>query len=556
MNKTNHLTKQALLWMYELSLSISKSLDLVVDCEGFVKTLILRKNFSYAEVFIKNKYLPNEEDEDWATLVYAYPMAKGGEKRIKLDHPIFSLLKGNKVLLISSDDDTFAQLVVSKKRITKGELIIFALGNIGVLKLFSKTKRPIAEINQLETLIPKFTISLEGCLSYQQVVKEITKRKQTEEKLLLYKFMVDSAHDAIFFKDIQSRYIIANQKALEAFGLSEQEVIGKNDYELMPIAKEAKKNVDDDQLVFKTKKPTKITKHMTAVDGSERWFQAIKVPQFDDKGNIIGLVGIARDITEQKLMEEELKRHRDYLSELVEEKTWQLKAAQAQLIQSERLSAAVQVASCAAHEVKNPLTIIKACVYYLKRILPENDEEAQKTLTQIDNATQKAITYINDLLNFSRPPVLHLKKVNINYVIEDSINELQQEILAGIEIEKNISSALPLLNADPDRLKQVIINLVKNACESMKEVRNKKLKVETKKDGDFIKISISDTGKGIPEENLPCIFEPFFTTKDKGTGLGLAICQHIIQAHKGTIEVKSKVGKGTIFEVKLPEITP
>ena len=131
--------------------------------------------------------------------------------------------------------------------------------------------------------------------------------KKVEQKLKQYQFMVESAHDAIFFKDLKSRYVIANDKTLEAFRLSREQVIGKDDYEIMPRKAEAGKNIEDDKLVFKTSKPTKITKHMTGSDGKERWFQAIKVPQFDNNGNIIGLVGIARDITALKHAEETLR---------------------------------------------------------------------------------------------------------------------------------------------------------------------------------------------------------------------------------------------------------
>ncbi len=139
------------------------------------------------------------------------------------------------------------------------------------------------------------------------IMQDISERKKREEQLKKFKLMVDSAHDAIFFKDLESRYIIGNNKTLEAFGLTRKEVIGKNDLELMSDEKEAKKNIEDDQEVFNTGKIKKIVKHMKGADGNEYWFQAIKVPQFDNDGNVIGLVGIARDITEQKKIEKELK---------------------------------------------------------------------------------------------------------------------------------------------------------------------------------------------------------------------------------------------------------
>jgi PAS domain S-box-containing protein len=156
----------------------------------------------------------------------------------------------------------------------------------------------------------------------KELEKEAVERKRAEEELQKYKFMVESAHDAIFFKDLDSRYVIANAKTLEAFGLSREEVIGKNDYELLIDPEEAKRNVEDDQIVLKTGKPKEITKHMTSADGKEYWFEAVKVPQADDKGNIIGLVGIARDISDRKRAEEHIRTLTQQLMK-AQEAEWQ-----------------------------------------------------------------------------------------------------------------------------------------------------------------------------------------------------------------------------------------
>ena len=154
-------------------------------------------------------------------------------------------------------------------------------------------------------------------VGFRGVDRDITERMRTEDTLRQYKFMVESAHDAIFFKDLQSKYIIANKKTLESFGLPREKVIGKSDYEIMPKREQANNNINDDKVVFETGKPKEIIKEMTDADGKLYWFQAIKVPHFDENGNVIGLIGIARDITERIQAEEELKIREQQLRALL-----------------------------------------------------------------------------------------------------------------------------------------------------------------------------------------------------------------------------------------------
>lgn len=131
------------------------------------------------------------------------------------------------------------------------------------------------------------------------VFQDVTGRKRAEEVLGTYRVMVESAHDVIFFKDLESRYVIANAKALEAFGLSREEVIGRNDREIMPDEEEARKNIEDDQRVLKTGQPAEVAKHMTGADGGEHWFHTIKVPRFDREGRVVGLKKEVNELAER-----------------------------------------------------------------------------------------------------------------------------------------------------------------------------------------------------------------------------------------------------------------
>ncbi|MDI6781843.1 MAG: ATP-binding protein [bacterium] len=234
------------------------------------------------------------------------------------------------------------------------------------------------------------------------------------------------------------------------------------------------------------------------------------------------------------------------LSRAFDQMTKDLKTFHDKLVKSEKLAAASQIASEAAHEIKNPLSVIKAGLYYLKQTTTEQPKSTQDILLQIDNAADRITSYINDLLNFSKPPALKPIIVTVNEVFEDSLKELPVEIFSGIKIIKDFTPDLPQIEADPQRLRQVFTNLVKNALESMRGKGELRVRI---KEGPCI--TISDTGAGISEQDLQHIFDPFFTTKGKGTGLGLAIVKRIIEAHKAEIEVVSEPGRGTTFMIKM-----
>jgi len=264
----------------------------------------------------------------------------------------------------------------------------------------------------------------------------------------------------------------------------------------------------------------------------------------------------AREAAERKRWEEELQATEEELhvaNEELKAANEELKEAQEQLIRSERLAAIGQLAGGVGHELRNPLGAIKNAVYYIKGKVAKS-ELAQKEprliefLEIVDEEINSSNKIINDLLGFSRVVKPVVSPTQIKQVIDDALSRVP--IPENIELTKRLDTDLNEIEVDPDQIQKVLLNIIMNAVQAMPE--GGKLTVSTKEEGKFLEVEITDTGGGIPEETLDKIFEPLFTTRAKGIGLGLAVSKSIVDRHGGHIEVKSEVGEGTTFNVKLP----
>ncbi len=241
------------------------------------------------------------------------------------------------------------------------------------------------------------------------------------------------------------------------------------------------------------------------------------------------------------------------LEEKVKEKTEELKRSQAYLFQSEKLAGIGQLAAGVAHEMRNPLGVIATSLYYLKDILSPQDKSVKRHFDIMDAEIVRCQVIINNLLEFSRKSEKEIELVDVNRLLKMSLSLLEKDLLVrDIGVIKEMSN-IPKILANMDEMKQVFLNLILNATQSMP--KGGKLKVKTSVAGkDKIGIKIQDTGVGIRKEDLSEIFNPFFTTKapGEGTGLGLSLVHSVIESYHGTIQVESKEGKGTSFIIELP----
>ncbi|MEA3349650.1 MAG: PAS domain S-box protein, partial [Chloroflexota bacterium] len=284
-------------------------------------------------------------------------------------------------------------------------------------------------------------------------------------------------------------------------------------------------------------------------NGTISWINVSAAPLINEAGEIEGVVGTFADITERKQAEEALQEYSERLEEMVEERTRELRDAQEELIRQERLAALGQIAGSMGHELRNPLGVIHNANYYLGMKLAEADEDVKESIELIAEETQNASKIIADLLDFGRAQAADPALVNVSEVVNAVIgqNPPPDEVTLSVDVPDN----LPPIFVDELQIKHVLTNLITNAYQAMPE--GGELSVESgQSTAGSVMIEISDTGTGIPPENLEKIFEPLFTTKSRGIGLGLAICKKLIAANGGKIEVESTVGEGSTFHVYVP----
>ncbi len=218
---------------------------------------------------------------------------------------------------------------------------------------------------------------------------------------------------------------------------------------------------------------------------------------------------------------------------------------------ADKLATIGELAAGAAHEIRNPLTAIQSSLQYLSTKI--HAEKENKLLTNALQETGRINEILSALLSFSRPSEIKKEENNIIEILEESLDLISiQSKKYKIKITRDYPNTPLLLNSDKAQLKQLFLNILLNSAQAMKEGGELKIEVHPK-DNHNILITVTDTGEGIPEDKLDNIFDPFFTTKSGGTGLGLSICYGIIESHKGEIEVKSKVGQGTIISIILPQ---
>jgi len=231
-----------------------------------------------------------------------------------------------------------------------------------------------------------------------------------------------------------------------------------------------------------------------------------------------------------------------------------LKQVQSQMLQTEKMSALGMLVSGVAHELNNPLTSV---VGYTQLLMSRvSDPNHRRMLGRVSAEAERAGRIVQNLLTFSRKHRTEKRPTDINEVLDQVLDLRAYELhVSNVEVVRRLSPGLPKVVVDPHQFQQVFLNLLTNAEHAVRETpRRGRIVVETREDGGFVRVAVSDNGNGISQENLGKVFIPFFTTKEvgKGTGLGLSICYGIVEEHGGRIGVVSRDGEGASFTVEIP----
>ncbi len=381
---------------------------------------------------------------------------------------------------------------------------------------------------------------------------DITDRKQAEEALKesvsKYRDLVETSQDLIWRTDWEGRFTYLNPAWESTLGFSLEAMIG-HEFSDFKRPDEREQNIQRHHRTMQSNQATNYETTYISKTGAEIILNFKGKPLFDASGQIVGTQGTATDITERKKAEEELSRHRDQLEEIVAERTRELHEAQEQLVGREKLAVLGLLAGGVGHELRNPLGAIKTSVYFLDMALENPEPDVKETLEVLSEEVTTSERIIGSLLDFARPKPPTRQNVDINDIVQRALD--RASFPETIETAARLDEALPPILTDPDQVSQAFGNIILNAIQAMPDGGRLDVQSEVPAGG-WVAVSFSDTGAGIPQENLAQLFEPLFTTKARGIGLGLALTKTLVEGQGGTIEVSSEVGKGSTFTILLP----
>ncbi len=383
-------------------------------------------------------------------------------------------------------------------------------------------------------------------MGYIGTAIDITGRKQGEEMLkqerAFLRQVIDINPNFIFAKDREGRFTLANQAVADAYGTTVEGLIGRSDGDFNKNGRELEFFRRMDLEVLTTQEERFIPEErITDAQGKTRWLQTVKRPITDKDGYAYQVLGASTDITQRRETESELRQQREELAHVT------------------RISAMGELAASLAHELNQPLTAILSNAQAAQRFLaatPADINEVREILKDIVHDNSRAGEVIRRIRALIKKEQVSFAPLDLANVIGDVSLLLHSDaIVHKVRVSLEVDPGLPLVRGDKIQLQQVVLNLLLNAFDSMKDcpAHERSVIVQGEPDGArAVRLTVRDRGIGLSAEELDKIFQPFYTTKADGLGMGLSICRSIIEAHGGRLWAENNLHRGAAFHFTLP----
>ncbi|MEF2231840.1 MAG: ABC transporter substrate binding protein [Pseudodesulfovibrio sp.] len=385
------------------------------------------------------------------------------------------------------------------------------------------------------------------CVIVVFLILAMIERRKVERKikdqLAFQETLMDAIPQLVSWKDAGGRYLGVNRAFAEFFGMADgQSAVGRCTGDIVSDSGYAQWATSaDEAVILRRDAYRKVRRKLLDAGGAQAWLEVNKVAIRDRSGHIVGVLSTAENITKELDLE-------------------------TQLLQSQKLEAIGTLAGGIAHDFNNILTSIINSTELAVGDLAEGSV-TRRDLERVLKAARRGGRVVNQILAFSRPSTEGFRSTDVGAVVAEVLGLVEASMPSSIEVRSNMEGGLGCVLADPTQLHQVVMNLCTNAYHALREtggviearVERMVLGEEEARrigvsEGEYVRMTVEDNGPGIPPEILDKIFDPFFSTKDKteGTGLGLAVVHGIVHSHRGGVQVRSRDGGGTVFEVYLP----
>jgi PAS domain S-box-containing protein len=402
--------------------------------------------------------------------------------------------------------------------------------SIGALEL--RTGQPDLDTDLLAAISQIFAHNLSQSRSIRKA-DEIIQEMQTFQGQLLnsrntLRALFDSSPASIYIVDPNYRLIAINMTRSDLVGRPPQEMVGEDCFSAIYGREDPCPGCQVAE-TFQSAQKTRRIEHRVYDEADRVEIEISTFPIWDNQHETVQVFLYEEDVTERQQL-------------------------QASLAQSEKLAAVGQLAAGVAHEINNPLTAIQANAQLLQRDMSASENGQLEMVESIIEASARATQAVRDLLDFARSERYQVAPTDLNETIQRTLALMGPELGSrSISLRFDPALDLPMINASQDHLQGVWLNLLINAIDAIDDGPGK-ITVKSSQVNDLIKVSVTDSGQGIPKDQISRIFEPFYTTKEpgRGTGLGLSVCHQIVTRHGGQIRVISQPGEGTTFTVILP----